>query len=239
MTSTYRESSSEKLLVEHRPFQSEDFDGLARLFQNQWCTQIGDEAGRLASRIDLCGYLAQTDWSMVAVRAAGDKGRESGRCGGEPEILGATLLCLDPLADRSSSPWIQQREALLAQAHASEALWNEVRRDVDCIEDEAHLSAEYAATGEPGSDAELKLLIVNPSSRGLGVGRALFTAARKAAKAQEGGVFLITDDGCDVSFYEHAGLSRRIERPAQVDSLAVPGEPGSFMLYVYAESCEQ
>ena len=228
MTSSFIDSSGEKPAIAYRPFAPNDFEAVARLFQDQWCSEISDKAGRLASQIDLCGYLEQTNWSLVAEKRLVSEDA--------PQLLGVTLLSLQGQPCPGAEVWTAQREALLAEAKAAGPdLLAEVRSDVDMLEEEAQLACEYAASGQVGAAAELKLLIVSPAAQGLGVGGRLFSAARATAADAAGGMFLITDDSCDVAFYDHKGLTRMVARPTQVDQLACPQDSAGFNLYVYAE----
>ena len=62
-------------------------------------------------------------------------------------------------------------------------------------------------------DAEVILLILDRMMQGSGVGARLFDGMEQAfrqAGAQR--YFLYTNTGCNVGFYDHRGLTRRIER---------------------------
>lgn len=76
--------------------------------------------------------------------------------------------------------------------------------------------------------AEFKLLIVSPAARGLGVGGGLVSRGEDhLAQTGATGYYLITDDTCDVGFYDHLGLSRLVAEASAV-------EPG-INLYVYGK----
>ncbi len=231
MTSSSSNTGDQKPIVTYRPFVADDFEAAARLFQNQWCTEISDEAGRIASQADLCGYLEQVNWGIVA-----EKPQVSGTAA---QLLGVALLSINGQPCPWAQTWTERREALLAQAATDPSLLAEVKGDLGMIAEEGQLGREYAASGQLGSGAELKLLIVSPAAQGLGVGGRLFSAAREASYDAAGGVFLITDDGCDVGFYEHKGLTRMVSRPSQMAQVAYPQETGDFNIYVYAEGSEQ
>ncbi len=233
MTSAFIDSRGQKPEVLYRPFDEADFEAVARLFQDQWCTEIAEKAGRLASQIDLCGYLEQANWSLVAEKRSDGAGDQA------PRLLGAALLSLRDRPRPGAAKWAARRESLLAQATADPALLAEVKADIDMLDEESQLGDEYAASGQMGAAAELKLLIVSNRAQGLGVGGRLFSAARAAAHEAAGGMFLITDDSCDFGFYEHKGLSRMVARPTQVTELACPQDPQDFNLYVYAEEAER
>ncbi|PWM32929.1 MAG: hypothetical protein DBX94_05215, partial [Coriobacteriia bacterium] len=114
-----------------------------------------------------------------------------------------------------------------------------LHRDVDILEEEALLSDEYAQSGGIGNGAEIKLLIVSPAAQGLGVGGRLFGEAKRRA-AELGGFYLLTDDSCDVGFYEHKGMRRMAKRASAVEAPACPqtadaDDDGDFNLYVYAQ----
>ncbi len=227
MTSNFTDFNGGKTPLVYRPFTKADFAAAARLYQAQWCSEISDAAGQIASQVDLCAYLAQANWSLIAEKPQVN--------GGAPQLLGVTLLSLKEQACPNAATWLSRREDLLAKAAADSALLAEVRSDVDMLEEEAQLGDEYAASGQVGSAAELKLLIVSPAAQGLGVGGRLFSAAREEAHKAAGGMFLLTDDSCDFSFYEHKGLTRKVTRRTQVDQLACPQDAAEFNLYVYAE----
>ena len=212
--------------IVYRPFTDKDFEAVAGLFRDQWCCELGADAARLASQIDICTYLADTDWSLLA---------QHGETG---QILGAALL---HLGGAPHQRWVERKEELFAEARANKDLLNEVMRDVSVIDEEAALGSEYAASGHVGCEAELKLLIVSPAAQGLGVGGRLFGAVREQiAESGRRGFFLLTDDSCDVSFYEHKKMqcmeTRRIEA-AEPPCPIVGAEGGDdgFNLYVYAQ----
>ena len=209
--------------ITYRPFEPGDFEPVAELMRAQWSCDMADEAGVYSSAIDLCGYLAQTDWSLVAAREDG-------------EVIGAALLRLN---DNRSTTWEKRRAALASEVSSDPDLEAEVRRDVDMLEEEARLSEEYGASGRLGSKAELKLLIVSPRAQGLGVGGRLFAAASEAA-SKNGGLYLLTDDACDIGFYDHKGMQRMVSRPSEVEDPACPqtadaSDGNAFNLYVYAQ----
>lgn len=211
---------SQRTQVALRPFTEKDFEPTAALFAAQWCSWLPAEAARLASQIDLCSYLAATDWSLLAKHA------QTG------ELLGATLL---HLGGTPHERWLARKEELLAEAATNPSLLDAVMSDVNLIDEESSLSAEYASSGRAGNEAEVKLLIVSPKAQGLGIGGRLFGGARaQVAESGRHGFFLITDDTCDVSFYEHKRMSRMVTRAF---SQAPSDEPDSndLNMYVYAQ----
>ena len=210
--------------ITYRSFQTNDFEATAELFRRQWCGEISPEAGVIASQADICSYLAEADWSLVAEKNG--------------ELAGVALLSHANRPAPDGKAWAERREALLAEAAQDPALLAQVRLDTDFLEEEAAFAAEYAAAGGLGANAELKLLIVGPAAKGAGVGGSLFSAARAEALESAGGFFLITDDSCDVSFYEHKGLTQTAARATAQDNLACETGEGDFMLYVYAEGRE-
>lgn len=75
--------------------------------------------------------------------------------------------------------------------------------------------------------AEAVLFILEPDTRGHGVGRRLYDWLMERFRAA--GVrdyFLYTDTSCDVGFYDHRGLTRRAERRVRFD-----GGEATFYLY--------
>ena len=217
---------SEARQIVYRPFGDKDFDAVAGLFAAQWCSELPEEAARLASSIDACTYLAATDWSLIAQDA------QTG------EVLGVALV---HLGGAPQERWIVRKEKLFAEARSNEDLLRDLMRDVSVIDEEAALGAEYAASGQVGCEAELKLLIVSPKAQGLGVGGRLFGEVReRVAEAGLRGFYLLTDDSCDVSFYEHKKMLRMASRPISVSeppcqmSASAPEGEG-FNMYVYAQ----
>lgn len=231
MTSSFANYDDEKPSVVYRPFTEADFDAVARLFQAQWCCGISEKAACLASQIDLCSYLEQANWSLIAEKPQAE--------GCAAELLGATLLGLKNKPCPEAADWAGRREALLAKAAEDPALLAEVKADNGVIAEETQVADEYVASGQLGSAAELKLLIVGPAAKGLGIGGRLFSAAREAAYEAAGGLFLITDDSCDVGFYDHKKLTRMVTRPAQVEFPGSPRDGERFNIYVYAEGDAQ
>lgn len=209
--------------VTYRSFEDRDFDAAAELFFRQWCCGGDERLGRLDAQVNLCTYLMDVTWGVVAEPVPG---RGSGEGDG---LLGVLLVAAGAADHERRRFWEKRREALLAHV----APGAEFGREVCRVEaEELRLSRGYAADGVNGGSrvgtAEFKLLVVSPAARGLGVGRRLVELGQQAVReAGLSGYYLITDDTCDVGFYDHLGLSRRREEPSQA-------EPG-INLYVYAK----
>ncbi len=202
-----------------RRFEDRDAEQAARLFQQQWHADLEPRAGRLVSEATVCNYLTDTDWGLV--------GEVDGR------LMGIVLVSSDPLGEAAGEPrrkavhdrWLARREALLAQLGPD----TRFGRDVAGLEaEEGEVGRRYVKGGGEGSGAEVKLLIVSPEARGMGMGRRLIQAvADHVREIRRDGFFLLTDDSCDVGFYEHLGLSRQLEEPSRA-------EP-ELNLYVYSK----
>ncbi len=202
-----------------RRFEDRDTEQAARLFQQQWHADLEPRAGRLVSEATVCNYLTDTDWGLV--------GEVDGR------LMGIVLVSSDPLGEAAGEPrrkavhdrWLARREALLAQLGPD----TRFGRDVAGLEaEEGEVGRRYVKGGGEGSGAEVKLLIVSPEARGMGMGRRLIQAvADHVREIRRDGFFLLTDDSCDVGFYEHLGLSRQLEEPSRA-------EP-ELNLYVYSK----
>lgn len=205
--------------VTWRPFGPEDFDAAADLLGRTWLAEFEPEARRAASEAELAHYLARSTWGRVAERPG--------------ELLGVTLL-----AERGAEPlpgdWdgVEKRARAAAEAdpRAAEAL----RVEMDGVEEEAALEADYEALGAPGAAAALKLLIVAPEAKGLGIGGRLFSAAvERLRETGAPGYHLLTDDACDVGFYEHKGLRQALRRRSGAFWPGVDPAADEFYVYVY------
>lgn len=202
-----------------RRFEDRDAEQAARIFQQQWHAGLEPRAGRLVSEATVCNYLTDADWGLV--------GEVDGR------LMGVVLVSSDPQGEASDEPrrkavhdrWLARREALLAQLGPD----TQFGRDVAGLEaEEGEVARRYVKGGGEGSGAEIKLLIVSPEARGMGMGKRLIQAvADHVREIGRDGFFLLTDDACDVGFYEHLGLCRQLEEPSRA-------EPG-LNLYVYSK----
>lgn len=206
-----------------RPFEERDFRQLADLMARTWLAECPGEPAELASTVELCEYLGQTTWSLVAER--------------DGALLGAALVAEGDAAAGSDRAARWSRRAAEARREAQGR--PECRRAVDLemavVEEEQGLSDEFVATGAPEAAGTLKLLIVSPDARGAGIGGRLLSAVRERLRSTGApGYHLLTDDSCDVSFYDHMGLRRVTSRRSRV---AWPGSSpdDDFRIHLYAE----
>ena len=203
-----------------RAFAPEDFERLAVLLGRTWLPEFDEAAQRAASQIELAHYLAQTTWSLLAERAG--------------EVLGAVLLAERGAAATDDAGWAELEARLTRAAEKDEALAEAVRTEMDGVREEAELERDYLASGPLGADAAVKLLIVSPDAKGLGLGGRLFSAALEHLReAGAAGYHLLTDDSCDFGFYEHKGLRRAMSRRSGAYWPGVDPATDEFHVYVY------
>ena len=205
-----------------RPFEPGDFEATAALLGRTWLPDFGEAAQRAASQIELAHYLARSSWSLVVERGG--------------EVLGVVLVAEPGGHPVGGAGWSELEGRLTRAAERDEELAEAVRVEMDGVREEAELEREYAA-GEPvGADAAIKLLLVSPDAKGLGLGGRLFSAAvEHLREAGLPGFHLLTDDSCDVGFYEHKGLTQAMRRRSGAYWPGVEPEKDEFYVYVYEQ----
>ena len=205
-----------------RAFAPEDFERVAVLLGRTWLPEFDEAPQRAASQIELAHYLAQTTWSLLAER--GD------------EILGAVLLAERGAVATGDAGWAELEARLTRAAEKDPGLAEAVRTEMDGVREEAELERDYLAGGPLGADAAVKLLIVSPDAKGLGLGGKLFSAALEHLReAGAAGYHLLTDDSCDFGFYEHKGLTQAMRRRSRAYWPGVDPEKDEFYVYVYEQ----
>ena len=205
-----------------RPFAGGDFEALARVVGRTWLAEFPEPAQRAAGRIELAHYLARSTWGLVAERAG--------------ELMGAVLLAVRGEAELAPGAvaWSALEERLLAEAEKNPQLAEAVRVEMDGVAEEAEVERAYERTAAPGTAAVVKLLVVSPDAKGLGIGGRLFSAAEEHLRqAGAPGYHLLTDDACDVGFYEHRGLVRAMRRRSGAYWPGVDPATDEFYVYVY------
>lgn len=202
-----------------RPFDPQDFDALAELMGRTWMPEFPEREQRAASRIELAHYLARATWGLVAER--------------DDVLLGAVLLA-ERGRENLAGGWEEAEGRLRSEAERDPRLAEAVRIEMGGVEEEAQLEADYEASGPAGADATVKLLIVSPDAKGAGIGGKLFSAAlERMRETGAAGYHLLTDDSCDVSFYEHKGLRQALRRRSGAYWPGVDPAADEFYVYVY------
>lgn len=205
-----------------RAFAPEDFEGAAGLLGRTWLPEFDEAPQRAASQIELAHYLADATWSLVAER--------------DGEILGVVLLAERTVEAADGAGWAELESRLARAAEKDPALAEAVRVEMDGVREEAELEREYAAGSPVGADAAVKLLIVSPDAKGMGLGGRLFSAALEHLReAGATGYHLLTDDSCDVGFYEHKGLTQAARRRSRAYWPGVDPATDEFYVYVYEQ----
>lgn len=228
-------SRKEQALV-YRAVEGNDFNGIAQLVKNTWCAAMSAEGAQLTSRLETAHYLAESTWGEVAVldtaSASTDPHRVGAHSKNNQKILGVILVCEHgkPLLSRG---WAKRENELIGIAQANPALAAESELELAGIRKELELSSEFKLSGALESAAEFKLLVVSPEAKGLGVGKRLFLdATQRVQSAGAQGFYLLTDEGCDVGFYDHMGLKLAQHKSTKI---ARPGttRKDDFRMYLY------
>ena len=205
----------------YRGFDEQDFEPLAELVGRTWLADFPARAQGAAGRVELAHYLARATWSLVAGRGS--------------QIMGAVLLSERGRA-AIAGDWAALEERLTEDAEKDPELAEAIRTEMSGVEEEAALEADYLATGAPGTAATVKLLIVSPDAKGLGIGGRLFSSALEHLRETgAAGYHLLTDDACDVSFYEHKGLRQALRRRSRAYWPGADPATDDFFVYVYEQ----
>ncbi|RSX58103.1 GNAT family N-acetyltransferase [Bifidobacterium samirii] len=200
--------------VRYRTMSWDDVDAIVDLFDRTWPpedTLAGTPAGLLVSRYFTLHYLEHTTYGIVAER---DDGMFAG-------VILARVAGARPLYDVVPAMMAQARADLAGNEAALESL-----RGLDRAFD-VELELEASCGVNDTTQGELELFVVNPDVRGAGVGGGLWRRAQ-AHLAQAGveSYYLHTDSDCDVSFYDHKGMTRVAERlHAAASAPAAPAAP--------------
>ena len=122
----------------YRPFEKKDLEVAAELFYQQWGTEAGERLGRLDAQVNLCNYLMDADWGLVAEGAGG-------------ELLGVLLAETGSQPAAALGAWRTRREELLAQVAPGAAFGREVCRvEAEELALSQRFRAAADASGRPG-----------------------------------------------------------------------------------------
>ena len=194
-----------------REIAQSDLDALARILADVWYDDEEADAA-LAYGTDLLAmHCSLASWGCVAEA--------------EGEVLGCCLARRDdePLGAYIDWKTLEDEARRLAEPLGLDLASN---RELDDRE-HALLDEVDAERGRDGV-GDLQLLILSEAARGQGLGKRLMDAG--IAHLAEAGCTryrLTTDDGCDVSIYDHLGLELLAKRVATV------WEGREFCIYVY------
>lgn len=180
--------------IEIRPFAERDFEPLAELVRQVWESGLDEVTGTLAARLTLAAYLALHEWGLVA--------EHDGR------LVGGILAGLrDTPGD---GHWADVLESLEGQAaEIDPELPTRLLELAEVEVREAEVTRRLKESDAPQADAVIQLLILSPEARGRHLGSRLLDEALSWARSQgASGYFLMTDDECDVGFYDHLGIPR-------------------------------
>lgn len=197
-----------------RPFGTGDFEPLAEVVCQTWGSGQGEALDTLGARLMLAEYLVEHDWGLVAY--AGDT------------LVGGVLACLrDTPAD---AHWEATRASLVEQARSIDPTLPQRLHELGEVEvREAEEMERLRQSGTAMADATILLLVLSPEARGHHLGSRLLEAATSwAAKQGARGYFLMTDDECDVGFYDHLGIPR-------IGSVEIEHEGRPFGIYTYGK----
>lgn len=207
-THEFTELNRAQLTPQHLTFMH--LEDLASLYATLWCADLPSNLARLAGQQAILPYLKKSQYGICFTH--------------QDMLLGAVLAGTQHATpDTSLFEQLNQQDLLTAfEARICSARKNldpsqqELLTKALAVDNEELSVAHKVLTNTPHAyaDAEIYLLMVSPAAQGLGLGGALFTAAEEAlAHAGARGYFLMTDDECDVSFYEHKKLTRYQEIP--------------------------
>lgn len=189
--------------VTFRPFEDGDFGMAAELVRQTWCEELGPVAGPLAARQELAGYLKVSTWSMTAWEGN--------------DLLGIMLVADHNKEVEDAARWADEEAFNQRMAQMDPEVARLVDVELGGVREEAEVFASYQATGAPEADVAFKLLVVSKQAQGLGLGKKLFGMAVDAVRADGvPGYHLMTDSNCDVTFYDHLGLTQAMKRPSAV-----------------------
>lgn len=209
--------------VEFRPFAEDDFESLSGIYGRLWCDAGEEDERRLFGAVAVATYLSISPHSIVAEHDGRAIGCALGRMAGEA----------------TPSQWRWHRDLLISAAKVFEPKLSKKMRDQLLVDRrELEVAAEYLERSEAYASSELNLLMVDPDIKGLGIGGRLFDLMRRELSAEGAkGFFLMTDDECDFTFYDHKGLSRLESYGSQT----VPGAGGKGRevelpgIYIYGQ----
>lgn len=200
--------------VTMRPFEERDFEPTAELVRTAWESGLDANLGRLAAHTILATYLTEHDWGLVAER--------------EGTLLGVVLAGLRHPGDNAR--WHEALASLEDEAKAQDPELPSRLRELGEVEvAEAEVTRHLKENDLPEADATIQLLILSPEARGRHLGTRLFESALAWIRSQGArGYFLMTDDECDVGFYDHRGIPR-------LESVEIQHEGRPFGIYAYGE----
>lgn len=197
-----------------RPFEAGDFEPLAMLMNEVWGSGGYSPEEVLADRIVLASYLVEHDWGLVAEH--------------DGVLVGAILAGLrQPHPD---ALWTDKLTSLWEDAGRKDATLPARLLQISEVEvAEAEVTRRLKAEPLPQADATIQLLILSEGARGKHLGTHLLDSALAWMRSQNArGYFLMTDDECDVGFYDHRGIPR-------LETKQIEHEGRPFGIYAYGD----
>lgn len=197
------------------PFEDTDLPELISIVERVWYLD-GDESketSRSLATIDISYYIGVSTHRFVA---------KSGNT-----VLGF-IFCSNGEDPKDKQKWVELENASTITAKKLLS-----QKDFEGYEAfgvvESNLIHKYWNEGVKTLKWEITLFCVSPAAQGEGVGGMLFSYMLNFLKEQGAKhYFLATDDDCDISFYQHKGLTCKDKAPIKAD-----GQDFGFA-YIYA-----
>lgn len=183
--------------VVYRAYEPHDFDAVAQICARNWVPQVeGYYDRQIFGRVMTQGALKRSQFALVAERAERVVGAAFGGFSKDGAII------INPTHDERFQELMceARKRAKLGGPRVEEMLFTRLRMYTT--------SDVFISRGYTNAQAELTLMVVNPSDKHQGIGGMLFEMAREHFK--EGGAqgfFTLCTGAEDISFVEHHGLT--------------------------------